>query len=132
MAVESRERWNGWLGPTHCLIYPQCPCEHSGEIHYLTSSITSYGQGKRPAFHTDTHPRDQLARLTQWGMGSKRNVVTHRERKCLSRGRGELNVQHRILSSSEQLRSTSMWILQVMEIDEIVYIGMVSLLLWER
>ncbi|KAI9521706.1 hypothetical protein NQZ68_003861 [Dissostichus eleginoides] len=67
MAVESGERWNGWLGLTHCLIYPQCPCEHSGEIHYLTSSITSYGQGKRPAFYTDTHPRDRLRGLPQWG-----------------------------------------------------------------
>lgn len=70
MAVESGERWNGWLGLTHCLIYPQCPCEHSGEIHYFTSSITSHGQGKRPALHSDTHPRDQLRRLAQWGRGS--------------------------------------------------------------
>lgn len=100
MAVESGERWNGWLGLTHCLIYPQCPCEHSGEIHYLTSSITSHGQGKRPAFHTDTHPRDRLRRLTQWGRGSRRNVVTHREQKCLRWGMGCLRgavqgVEHR-------------------------------------
>ena len=88
MAVESGERWNGWLGLTHCLIYPQCPCEHSGEIHYLTSSITSHGQGKRPAFHTDTHPRDRLRGLTQWGRGSRRNVVTHREQKMSPLGDG--------------------------------------------
>lgn len=88
MAVESGERWNGWLGLTHCLIYPQSPCEHSGEIHYLTSSITSHRQGKRPAFHADTHPRDRLRGLTQWGRGSRRNVVTHREQKCLGWGMG--------------------------------------------
>lgn len=88
MAVESGEMWNGWLGLTHCLIYPQCPCEHSGEIHYLTSSITSQGQGKKPAFHANTNPRDQLRRLTQWGRGSWCNVVTHREQKCLCWGMG--------------------------------------------
>lgn len=87
MAVESGERWNGWLVLTHCLIYPQCPCEHSGGIHYLTSSITSYGQGKRSAFHASTHPRDLLRGFSQRGDGMC-NVVAHIKQKCLSWGRG--------------------------------------------
>lgn len=129
MAVESGERWNGWLGLTHCLIYPQSPCEHSGEIHYLTSSITSHRQGKRPAFHTDTHPRDQLRRLTQWGRGSWYNVVTHREQKCLRWGMGCCSrgavqevaqcTAQIILSTLQQLTITCIciYILQAMEID---------------
>lgn len=57
MAVESGERWNGWLGLTHYLIYPQRPCEHSGVIHYFTSSITPRGQAKRPSPHPQLPPK---------------------------------------------------------------------------
>ena len=126
MAVESGERWNGWLGLTHSLIYPWCPCKHSGEIHYLTSSITSHGQGKKPTFHADTHPRDQLRRLTQWGRGSRRNVVTHREQKCLGWGMGYFKgavqgitqrTQQNTLSTLQQLMIACIRIVHAVETD---------------
>lgn len=85
MAVQCGDRWNGWLGLTHCLIYLQWPCEHSRGIHYLTSSITSHGQGKRSAFHTDTHPRDLLRKAHLVGGW---DVAVMQSHKCLSWGMG--------------------------------------------
>lgn len=70
MAVESGERWDGWLGLTHYLIYPWHPCEHSGAIHYFTSSITSHGQGKRPSPHQHPPPGTWLSGFPLWGWGS--------------------------------------------------------------
>lgn len=67
MAVESGERWNGWLGLTHYLIYPRRPCEHSGVIHYFTSSITPRGQAKRPSPHPQLPPRDPAQRVPSVG-----------------------------------------------------------------
>lgn len=79
----------GWVLPQSDLS-SECMWAQWGEIHYLTSSITSHRQGEKVCFpHPPKGPafliRGRVGRNEGW-VGVRRNVVTHIEQKCLSSG----------------------------------------------
>lgn len=111
MAVESEERWNSWLVLTHSLIYPQCPCEHSGG-NPLPHPINNIPQTGKKVCFPHQHPPQGPDRWALLAGGKGHNVVTHIEKKYLSlEGRerstqassaeaeGWLNILHRMGSA---------------------------------